>query len=180
MVKKRIDFFRKHPGMVVAELGVFKGDFSRQLLPYTKKLYMVDIWAGGWNCPDKDGNGIGFYYTNKELSETMNTYIDLLEEFNGKATLVRAKSVEFLRCMPDESLDAVYIDSDHSYENTLAELWLSFDKVIPGGWICGHDYYDNFPGVLQAVSEFLEETGLKIKYVTKENSPSFFICKEST
>ena len=55
-IKTRIDFFKEHPGMIMAELGVYKGEFSRELLECDPlMLYLVDIWNGSMGSGDKDG-----------------------------------------------------------------------------------------------------------------------------
>ena len=46
-INTRIDFFKDRPGMVIAELGVFTGLFSRELLTCNPDmLVLVDIWEG--------------------------------------------------------------------------------------------------------------------------------------
>jgi len=39
----------------------------------------------------------------------------------------------------DASLDLVFIDGDHSYEQTLRDIRNWLPKVRPGGILCGHD-----------------------------------------
>lgn len=54
--------------------------------------------------------------------------------------------------------DLVYLDADHTYDGTLVEIerW-RFAVRDAGGWIGGHDYSDQFPGVIRAVSDWFEE-----------------------
>ena len=63
-------------------------------------------------------------------------------------------------CYDDAYFDFIYIDADHRYESTKADLTNWFPKLRKGGVIAGHDYVnkicrngDTF-GVIQAVSEF--------------------------
>ena len=53
--------------------------------------------------------------------------------------------------IPDGSVDMVFIDSDHRYEQVKAEIERWLPKAT--GIICGHDYMDCWPGVKQAVEE---------------------------
>lgn len=55
----------------------------------------------------------------------------------------------------DSSLDGVYIDGDHDYENVVRDVLCWFPKVKVGGWIACHDY-DGQPehaDVVRAVDE---------------------------
>ena len=66
--------------------------------------------------------------------------------------------------LPDESLDLVFIDGDHTYEGCKADISNYYAKVKPGGFIAGHDYEnDEFKFgqmVKRAVDEFVESNGL--------------------
>jgi len=46
----------------------------------------------------------------------------------------------FVAQVADKSLDFMYLDGAHDYENVKQELLLLFSKVRPGGVIAGHDY----------------------------------------
>lgn len=161
--------------MVIAELGVYWAEFSRQIMstPYSK-LYLVDVWSGFASSADKDGRN------NTEDWDTFGTYMRLVNEFSDKQNIqvIRGRTADFLKHLPDNYLDCVYIDSDHSYPTVIEELRLSLKKVNPGGWITGHDYVDLTPGVIQAVDEFLKETGFKMEYLTEDGCPSYFIRNE--
>ncbi len=52
------------------------------------------------------------------------------------------------------SIDLLFIDTNHLYEHTLAELRKYAPRVRPGGWIVLHDYV-SYAGVTRAVGEFL-------------------------
>jgi hypothetical protein len=59
----------------------------------------------------------------------------------------------------DKSLDFVYIDAAHDYENVKKDILAWLPKVKNGGYIAGHDYrYDPNIGVYEAVNDiFVEE-----------------------
>jgi len=63
----------------------------------------------------------------------------------------------------NNSLDFVYIDGNHSYEDSLKDYYYWFNKIKPGGIIGGHDYVDVWPGVVQAVDELCFKYKLQIK-----------------
>lgn len=56
-------------------------------------------------------------------------------------------------------VDILFIDSEHSFDTTLAELRAYSPHVRPGGLILLHDTGDHQPGVKQAIEAFCAETG---------------------
>lgn len=63
------------------------------------------------------------------------------------------KSEVAVRAVPDESLDLVFIDGDHSYEACKFDIEEWGKKVRKGGILCGHDYQHSHQGVRDAVDE---------------------------
>ena len=157
----------------IAEIGVFKGDFSKDIFNTVKpsKLYLVDIFSGSIGSGDKDGE-------NFQVISLDSSFQNLSDFFQGEEDvhLIKSRSEDFLSLLEDGFLDAVYIDADHSYLAVTQDLELSYRKVKPGGFIMGHDYCPNkFPYVIRAVDEVCKKYGLTIKYLTKDGCPSFLI-----
>jgi hypothetical protein len=170
-LKTRIDFFLDKKDLIIAELGVFTGDFSKELLTTNPKiLYLVDIWNGQMTSGNKDGNNIIMINNMEKI------YEKLLIDFNNEnVKIIKSKSVDFLTSLENDTLDIVYIDSVHDYETTMIELILSVDKVKKDGYICGHDYTQMFPLVVKAVDEFCKNYNYNIEFITMDGCPSFFI-----
>lgn len=152
------EYYEKGVG---AELGVQKGIFSGQILKYWKgKLLCVDMWDNPEDFKEA-----------KKL---------LLPE----AILIKGYSKEIAGTIEDESLDFVYIDADHHYENVKADINSWYCKVRTGGIISGHDYcrYLNHFGVIEAVDEFCKNHGYEIKLTTDDyweghSFPSWYFVK---
>eukprot|EP01013_Petalomonas_cantuscygni_P017274 TRINITY_DN34401_c0_g1_i1.p1 TRINITY_DN34401_c0_g1~~TRINITY_DN34401_c0_g1_i1.p1 ORF type:complete len:432 (+),score=68.48 TRINITY_DN34401_c0_g1_i1:162-1457(+) len=51
----------------------------------------------------------------------------------------------------ERSLAFVYLDTDHTYDRTIAEIRAFWPKLIPGGTLSGDDFSDSFDGVRRAV-----------------------------
>jgi GR25 family glycosyltransferase involved in LPS biosynthesis len=165
---------------VIAEIGVFKGDFASVLLKTNPShLYLVDIWepkpvVSG----DVDGNNVERYNGADLYKHVCNKF-----RFNGNVSIHRQLSFEFLRALPDNSLDAVYIDADHSYEGVKKDLELSLYKVKKYGLIMGHDYEMNMKkakntydfGVKRAVDEFCKKYSLSIYAKANDGCVSYAI-----
>jgi hypothetical protein len=87
--------------------------------------------------------------------------------------------------LKDESIDAIYIDGDHSYEGVKKDLESAYSKIKRFGWIMGHDYEMNMTkakkeykfGVRKAVDEFCSKYNLKIFAKAMDGCVSYAILK---
>jgi len=61
---------------------------------------------------------------------------------------------EYLVKVENNSLSFLYIDSWHAYKKVIALLNLSYDKMIAGSLLAGHDYTILNSGVILAVEEW--------------------------
>lgn len=161
----REDMLKAIPkGGIMAELGVFKGEFSIKInkICKPKELILIDSWAGvNLYSGDANGNhlnGIRQYYTGQELYNITETNI---KKCKGIITMVKATTA-ILGAFEDNMFDMIYIDADHSYEGVLNDLKNAYNKIKNGGYIMGHDYEHNMHktnnsynfGVKQAVDDF--------------------------
>ena len=72
--------------------------------------------------------------------------------------------------IPDGSIDAIFIDGDHSYEAVSKDLPFWWGKLRKGGWLLGDDYGSCHPGTKKAVDEFAINNNLCIEFLTKSNA----------
>lgn len=146
-----------------AELGVFRGEFSvsiiRAITP--RELYLVDPWdlAYGETYPDwGDYTERGTLPTARALSETTSR---MSSQDVTHVHIVKDYSQSWLTTMPDAHFDWVYLDSTHTYDDTVHEIDLCRAKVKPEGVNCGHDFETNperlHHGVFRAVTEWVRE-----------------------
>ena len=155
---------------IIAEIGVFKGDFSASILKRStpKKLFLIDRW-----------NTEQFPSTLKD--EVRKRFEK--EIVNEGVIIVQDSSILAADRFSDNYFDWIYLDTDHSYEVTLSELVAYKDKIKPGGFITGHDFIlGNWKdmvryGVKEAVYEFCVKYDWELIYMTMENKeyPSFGI-----
>ncbi len=69
--------------------------------------------------------------------------------------IVRAPSVTAARLFELGTLDAVFLDADHTEGGVAADLDAWASKVRPRGWLAGHDFDpQRFPDVGRVVSGF--------------------------
>jgi cephalosporin hydroxylase len=65
-------------------------------------------------------------------------------------------SVEASKMFNDDSLDFVFLDSSHAYEETKKELYAWYGKLKDDCILAGHDFYsEETPGVQKAVIEII-------------------------
>ncbi|NQY01135.1 MAG: class I SAM-dependent methyltransferase [Flavobacteriaceae bacterium] len=67
---------------------------------------------------------------------------------------IRTTSLKATTQHTDESLDFVFIDASHQYEDVINHLRTWYPKVKKGGYIGGHDFIIVHLGVFRAVKEF--------------------------
>lgn len=61
------------------------------------------------------------------------------------------------------AIDLLFIDTNHLYAATLAELNKYSRYLRPGAWIALHDYV-SFPGVNRATQEFVRSAAVPIRF----------------
>ena len=71
----------------------------------------------------------------------------------GTVSLLRMKSMDAMALIPEGTLDLVYIDAVHDYENVHQEILASLPKMKKGGIVAGHDYGKLFPDMNRAIDE---------------------------
>lgn len=163
----------------IAEIGVYRGDFSIELLKLNgvHKLHMIDIWENQvCSCGNVDGNYVVNYNGKDNYEYVLNRF-----KSYDRVEIHKMYSDTFFKQLKNK-LDAVYIDGDHSYNGCKADLESARNAVKEGGWIMGHDYLINAKcnhfydfGVNRAVNEFCEKYQLKISALGNDGCVSFAI-----
>lgn len=153
-----------------AEVGVFTGYFSEVMFQHIPALhlYCVDIWGEG-----------KYKRAEEECLERLKPY---------DTTIIKKYSVEAAKDVPDGSLDFVYIDGAHDYDNVKADINAWASKVRVGGIIAGDDFYD-FPsgkgGVMRAATEYASHHHFNLNLtewditnpIRDDRQPSFYMLK---
>lgn len=185
LVKTRTDILDFLPkGGAKAELGVFLGDFSHEILTRTQPavLDLYDNWEGFPRSGDKDGN-------NEHELEGNAAFTKVYERFQDfKEVRIYRKNTSFISNSPlFGSYSFIYIDADHSHEAVYNDLVNCYHAVYNGGYIGGHDYdllhlektyrkvYDF--GVKTAVNQFCEHFGQEIMMLTTDDCLQSFLIQ---
>ncbi|MCR8958376.1 class I SAM-dependent methyltransferase [Variovorax sp. S2] len=122
---------------VMAEVGVWKGDFAADVLSaasHVETYYMIDPWANlpDWNKP---------FNVRPEIFDAIYREMDAKTAFAAdKRRILRGRTKEVVGEIPDESLDFAYIDGDHTLRGITIDLIKMWPKIRLGGFIGGDDF----------------------------------------
>jgi cephalosporin hydroxylase len=134
-------FVRELPsGSKIVEVGCWKGKsiayLAVEIVNSKKDIKVdgVDTWTGSL---DEE------YHQNDTYVKTKTLYQLFLSNISSVSHIVnpvRMASVDAAKQYDDNSLDVVFIDAGHSYEDVKADIAAWMPKVKHGGYLSGHDY----------------------------------------
>ena len=138
---------------IFVECGAWMGKSSSYLcdkiyeLKPNAKIYIVDTWLG----TDTDITG--------QLASNSDVYSLFLDNMGDrKFTTIKQTSKLAAQQFKDKSLDIIFIDMGHSYDEVKQDLLYWRPKLKDSGIIAGHDWF--FPGVSSAVKECFKDIKL--------------------
>jgi hypothetical protein len=163
-------------GLTVAEVGVWRGVFSRVILECNPRvLCLVDCWQKQSGEYERDPTN------NEDLEQC---YCDVVREFGSdpRVRILRSMSHDAARSFSDGIFDVVYIDANHTWPGIANDLYLWWPKVKSGGWLGGHDYcHKGWIEVAPVVAAWAKVRELELHLtqepVTDTNSPSWAFHK---
>jgi hypothetical protein len=135
------------------EVGLCHGRYAKILYENIPDLQLMGIDAF------RPYGGHGINRKQSTHDSNMITAHEALKDYPNFVMVV-GSAHEASKWIANESLDFVFIDSDHSYEAVKQDIADWTPKVRKGGIVSGHDYYNgkyNKMGVVQAVDEFIAE-----------------------
>lgn len=86
-------------------------------------------------------------------TDLYNTFLSNIEPVKHIINPVRSRSTDAAKLYNNESLDFIFIDAAHDYENVLKDMKAWYPKLKSGGVFAGHDYSWS-KEVKKAVHEF--------------------------
>lgn len=139
--------------LIGCELGVCRGYNLRYLLdrlPNVAVSYAIDPWLAyeDWCGP----------VPQHEVDQWKYIAYQMLLPLGDRVYILEKNSVDAAEEIQDEILDYVFVDGDHSYEATLRDCGIYWNKVKSGGLFAGHDW--QLPAVEQAVTEFRRQNNI--------------------
>jgi predicted O-methyltransferase YrrM/GR25 family glycosyltransferase involved in LPS biosynthesis len=139
-------------GSKFVEIGSWKGKSSAfmavEIANSNKDIefYCIDTWEGSTEHQDMDN-----------LESLYATFIQNMMPLVDYYVPIKTTSLKASALFEDESLDFVFIDASHEYDDVRNDITAWLPKIKNNGTIAGHDYYTNpnhhHPGVKKAVDE---------------------------
>jgi len=146
------------------EVGVWKGTSAAymavEIANSGKDIHFdcVDTWEGSEEHYDNKSHAYEPQLQQKDW--LYHTFLKNLEPAKDYINPVRCDSLTASKRYKDNSLDFVFIDASHDYNNVLKDIEAWFPKVKQNGTLAGHDYYH--ADVKKAVHDYFDNMGYAI------------------
>jgi hypothetical protein len=158
-------------GAAVAEVGVWQGDFSEEILRSCRptRLHLIDPWAYTTEFGERWYGGLKAK-SQVDMDAIFTRVCDRFAECE-QVRIHRCTSSSAAPLFPADYFDWVYVDGNHNYEFVLQDLQEFAAKIKPGGFLTGDDYLWESPDqpgdlpVQRAVEEFAAENQLQVEII---------------
>jgi Methyltransferase domain len=160
----------------VAEIGAGYGTHAKQVMDNTsvKTYYIIDPMVYY-----EDDFALGIHRaegtTDNNFDEFYGLVNDALSSYSKTYKWLRKTSADVTSAeIADGSLDAIFIDGDHSVPAVQADLEFAWAKVKSGGKILGDDYW--IGQLAEAVNAFAEENGVEVEILNNGSDYHYIYC----
>lgn len=149
-------------GGVFVEVGAWLGRSTAYLAGGLRErgdpLHVVDTWKGSPDIP---------YMQQVVRDSGGSLFPQFMENMNRLALADVVKplcmpSVDAAERFENESVDFVFLDGSHRYEDVVRDLSVWLAKLKPGGILAGHDFHPLWPDVLRAVHDTLPRESIRV------------------
>ena len=151
----------------VVEVGVWKGDFSKQIwnISSPNLLVLVDSWTFDEKvrgcAPQVNGEEpLNQNFFDQAKNDTFNKF----EKFQN-VHILDLNSLDASNNYEDNFFDYIYIDAEHTYEAVTNDLKVWYPKLKKNGILFGDDYYwreeDDTLSLHKAYQEFIVKNNIK-------------------
>lgn len=142
-----------------APLGAFSTYDMEVIVPFVEAIPENGVYL---ECGVDQGKSL---YTARKVSKpSVKVFgVDLRDDPKVKGTTFMQRNSTTVPEDWDTAIDVLFIDGDHSYEGCKGDIdaWSPFVK--DGGVLLFHDADEGGPGVLRAITEFIELGGREIR-----------------
>lgn len=149
---------------IFVECGAWFGKSSAYLCDKAHQhmsVYIVDTWEGSFSETDPTR----IFAEQHKINNVMNhmSIYDIFIDNMGDRKFIPIKKISDNAALDfqDGSCDVVFIDLTHTYEHVSNDIKTWLPKVKHNGYLAGHDYQKNWPGVIRAVDELLGKENIK-------------------
>lgn len=165
LYKQMVDY--SPDGSHFIEIGVWKGRSAAFMaVEITNsgkqiKFDCIDTWRGSEEHLNPNSGVFEPNLVNDE-NYLYNHFLENIDSVKHIINPIRKPSLEAVSLYDANSLDFIFIDASHDYDNVLKDIQAWFPKIKQQGVISGHDYSWG-PEVKKAVHDFFDPLNLKIQ-----------------
>jgi len=135
---------------VLVEIGSYAGESTEILSKGFYLVFAIDPWDS--NPESMDSSSTERY--NAGIVDAEKSF-DYMRQMRPNIIKLKGNDDLFTYAFSENSIDVLYIDGFHTFEDVKKNIFNWYLKVKVGGFICGHDYKEETPGVIQAVDAVL-------------------------
>lgn len=128
----------------ICEIGSYIGESTKIFAENFRRVYAIDPWEDNYDPMDEACRSAPFSLVEAEFDKNMSYYSNVIK--------LKGKSQDVLPSV-NYKFDVAYIDGNHTYEYVKRDIYLCSEKDLIA--ISGHDYHQNWPGVIDAVNDIL-------------------------
>lgn len=133
--------------MNMIEIGSYAGESTQIFAKEFKSVIAIDPFIN-----DYDPNDITCSYM--ELEKVYDTFKEVVDR-NDNIKHIRMISDDAVESLKGTSVDFIYIDGLHTYEQIKKDIKNYLPLLKPNCLIGGHDYHRNWGGVVKGINELL-------------------------
>jgi predicted O-methyltransferase YrrM len=145
-----IEYVKQHGDtkkMNMIEIGSYAGESTQMFANEFKSVIAIDPFIN-----DYDPNDITCKYM--ELEKVYDTFKEVVDR-NSNIEHIRMTSDDAVESLTGTSVDFIYIDGLHTYEQIKKDIKNYLPLLKPNCLIAGHDYHRNWDGVVRGINEIL-------------------------
>jgi len=158
LIKSLLTNYDRQNKIKICEIGVYMGRGTA--------IWNVELINAGvdyeYYAVDHFEGSIEHRITNMGPIPKIENVVKNLESILHKINIVPKDSVTASKLFEDQYFDIIYIDASHEYLPVREDIISWWPKLKNGGFMCGDDYVNGWPGVIQAVNELFQDRVGKI------------------
>lgn len=148
------------------EVGIDRAEFSIQFLEKWRghRWHGVDSWGSYDDMP-------------WDRTADFNIASIRIERHACRARLVRMQSLDAAKAMGNARFGFIYLDGSHDEQSVINDVTAWFPLLESNGILAGHDFDDTHPGVIDAVTWFVNKNKLQLYLTSDKPLVSWYVYK---
>lgn len=159
------EYFKSMGYTVGAEIGVYKGEYTKLFCEAGLKMFAIDPWHSY--------AGAGRGQKSQDRQNFLHGHAKRILASYDDCTIIRKASMDAVHEFKDGSLDFVYIDGDHNFKHIAQDIYEWTWKVRKGGIVSGHDYFCTNPGANNTICHVKNVVDAYVKTYQIDNLQTF-------